>query len=215
VVEEKVLDTGAKKVGIKVTSKVSPSLTISNGEQCDPGGLVNALTKWIDLRVTRRDRSRLADGSWSVVIVERRRRKRASGILWEEQLSIPNDGVLCPAHILFVVPKNATPEQTLEIRMRCQKVLDRIKNGENFGEMALLYSQDPSSKDGGDLGFFKRGELLPPLERVALGLKGSEVSGIVERVRFHLIKLIDRKSRPFPLRSEGESRSRLSGVGVR
>ena len=99
-----------------------------------------------------------------------------------------------PAHILFVVPKNATPEQTLEIRMRCQKVLDRIKNGENFGEMALLYSQDPSSKDGGDLGFFKKGELLPPLERAALRLKVGEVSGIVRtEFGFHLIKLIDRK----------------------
>jgi parvulin-like peptidyl-prolyl isomerase len=105
-----------------------------------------------------------------------------------------------PAHILFVVPRNATSEQTLEIRMRCQKVLDRIKSGENFGEMALLYSQDPSAKGGGDLGFFKRGELLPPLERAALGLKVGEVSGIVRTdFGFHLIKLLDRKGgHPLP-----------------
>jgi parvulin-like peptidyl-prolyl isomerase len=105
-----------------------------------------------------------------------------------------------PAHILFVVPKNAAAEQTLEIRMRCQKVLDRIKNGENFAEMALLYSEDPSSKGGGDLGFFKKGELLPPLEKAALGLKVGEVSGVVRTdFGFHLIKLIDRKGgHPLP-----------------
>ena len=37
--------------------------------------------------------------------------------------------------------------------------------------MAILYSEDASAKDRGDLGFFKRGELIPGFEKEALGLK--------------------------------------------
>ena len=73
-------------------------------------------------------------------------------------------------------------------------VLDKIKAGEDFGEMALLYSQDASSKDRGDLGFFKKGELLPALEREALRLQVGEISRIVRTdFGFHIIKLIDKK----------------------
>ena len=99
-----------------------------------------------------------------------------------------------PSHILFVVPKEATPEEIREIRKKCQKVLEKIKGGEDFGEMALLYSEDASNKDRGDLGYFKKGELLPAFEREALRLKVGEVSGIVRTdFGFHIIKLLDRK----------------------
>ncbi len=99
-----------------------------------------------------------------------------------------------PAHILFRVPKEATPDKVREIRKKCVKALERIKTGEDFGEMALLYSEDASAKDRGDLGFFKRGELLPVFEREALRLKVGEVSGIVRTdFGFHVVKLLDRK----------------------
>ena len=60
--------------------------------------------------------------------------------------------------------------------------------------MALLYSEDISAKDQGDLGYFKRGELLPELEKEALRLQVGEVSGIIRtNLGFHIIKLLDRK----------------------
>jgi peptidyl-prolyl cis-trans isomerase SurA len=99
-----------------------------------------------------------------------------------------------PRHILFVVPKGATPEQVQEAKKRCQKALERIYKGEDFGEMALLYSEDISAKDRGDLGYFKKGELLPAFEREALRLKPGEVSGIVRTdYGFHIIKLVERR----------------------
>ncbi len=99
-----------------------------------------------------------------------------------------------PSHILFYIPKEATPEQIQEIRNKCQKVLEKIKKGEDFGEMAILYSEDVSAKDRGDLGYFKRGELIPIFEREALRLKVGEMSGIVRtEFGFHVIKLLDRK----------------------
>jgi len=99
-----------------------------------------------------------------------------------------------PSHILFVVSKEAKSEEVREIRGKCQKVLERIKAGEDFGEMAILYSEDTSSKDKGDLGYFKKGELLPAIEKEALRLKIGEVGGIVRtEFGFHIIKLLDRK----------------------
>lgn len=99
-----------------------------------------------------------------------------------------------PAHILFRTPPGASPEELREIRNKCESVLARIKKGEDFGEMAFVYSEDASAKDRGDLGFFKKGELLPQIEKEALRLQVGEVSGVVRSdLGFHIIKLLDRK----------------------
>jgi peptidyl-prolyl cis-trans isomerase SurA len=100
-----------------------------------------------------------------------------------------------PAHIFFPVPKEATPEQIREIRKRSLRVLERIKEGEGFAKMAMEYSEDPSSRaEGGDLGYFKKGELLPILEKEAMELRVGEVSGTVRtELGFHILKLLDRK----------------------
>jgi parvulin-like peptidyl-prolyl isomerase len=206
-VEEKVLDYEAKKAGIKVTNKEVESIIDDikrrgNATQEDlekalakDGLTYGAYKKEIERQLTRR---RLVQ--WSIKVEPKANEKALREFYEKNSAQYRTVESYRPAHILFVVPRNATSEQTLEIRMRCQKVLDRIKSGENFGEMALLYSQDPSAKGGGDLGFFKRGELLPPLERAALGLKVGEVSGIVRTdFGFHLIKLLDRKGgHPLP-----------------
>jgi peptidyl-prolyl cis-trans isomerase SurA len=98
------------------------------------------------------------------------------------------------AHILFHVQKEATPEEIREIRKKSQTVLEKIRGGADFAEMAILYSDDTSAKDGGDLGYFKRGDLLPSFEKEALRLQAGEVSGIVRtEFGFHIIKLTDRK----------------------
>jgi peptidyl-prolyl cis-trans isomerase SurA len=111
-----------------------------------------------------------------------------------------------PAHILFRVPKGATPDGVQGVRKKCAMVLEKIKAGEDFGEMALLYSEDPSAKDRGDLGSFKRGELLPVIEREALRLNVGQVSGIVKTdYGFHIIKLLDRKGgTPLPFEDAKE-----------
>jgi parvulin-like peptidyl-prolyl isomerase len=93
------------------------------------------------------------------------------------------------------MPQEATPEQIQGIRKKCQKVLERIKGGEDFAKMAMAYSEDLSSrKEGGDLGYFRKGELLPALEKEAMRLQVGEVSGIVRtELGFHILKIIDRK----------------------
>jgi len=115
-----------------------------------------------------------------------------------------------PAHILFRVPKEATPEEIREIRKKCQGVLEKIKRGEDFREMALLYSGDPSAIDGGELGYVRRGELLPAFEKEVLRLQVGEVGGILKtEFGFHIVKLLDRKG-GIPVSFE-EIRERVEG----
>ena len=110
-------------------------------------------------------------------------------------------------HIQFGAPRGASPEKIREARKKCQTVLDKIKRGEDFGEMALLYSEDPSAKDRGDLGYFKKGELLPRFEQEALRLKVGQVSEIIQtEFGFHILKLLDRKGGdPVPYEEVKES----------
>ncbi len=72
---------------------------------------------------------------------------------------------------------------------------DRFAKGDDFSTLAVLYSEDPgSSKQGGELGMFKRGEMRPEFEAAAFKLKPGEVSEIVETEDgFHLIQMIERR----------------------
>ncbi len=81
-------------------------------------------------------------------------------------------------------------------------IRERIVNGENFAELAQLYSEDlGSGKLGGEIGFMKKGDLVPPYETAALKLKPDELSGIVEsEFGYHLIQLIARRGNEYSTR---------------
>lgn len=83
-----------------------------------------------------------------------------------------------------------------------QNMLDlkkRIENGEDFGQLAKKYSMDPgSAANGGELGFFKRGELAPEFEAAALSMKPGEISRPVEtQFGYHIIQLIERRGNTY------------------
>lgn len=76
-----------------------------------------------------------------------------------------------------------------------QDLAQRIKNGEDFSELATKYSADvESAKRGGDLGFARRGTFVPEFESTAFSLKPNEVSDIIETdFGFHILKLDERR----------------------
>ncbi len=90
-------------------------------------------------------------------------------------------------------------EQKLQVRKRLMNIRERILNGEEFGALAKEFSMDPgSASSGGNLGFFKRGELAPEFEATAMSLKPGELSMPVETdFGFHLIQLIERRGNSF------------------
>ena len=78
-----------------------------------------------------------------------------------------------------------------------------ILNGKaDFADLAKEYSEDPGSgAQGGDLGFFRRGELAPEYESTALGLRQGEISDPVEtQFGFHMIQLLEIKGSTYNTR---------------
>ncbi len=77
---------------------------------------------------------------------------------------------------------------------KIEMIQQKLNKGEDFGKLAKAYSEGPSARRGGTLGYFKRGQMLKPIENAAFALNVGEVSGIIEtRVGYHLIKVIDKK----------------------
>ena len=68
-------------------------------------------------------------------------------------------------------------------------VLERLKKGEKFGNVARAVSRCPSSKRGGDLGTFTRGKMVKEFENAAFTLDKGEISGVVKtKFGCHIIK---------------------------
>ena len=97
------------------------------------------------------------------------------------------------AHI-FVKPKFDETAKA-EARKNMQSLLDSLKAGVKFEELAKRHSQDPgSAAQGGDLGFVRRGLFVKEFETAAFALKEQELSGIVEtEFGIHVIQLLERR----------------------
>lgn len=68
-------------------------------------------------------------------------------------------------------------------------LLKKIQDGKSFEELAKDFSLCPSSAQGGHLGEFPKGRMVPSFEKALLSLEENEVSGIVRtQFGFHLIK---------------------------
>lgn len=98
------------------------------------------------------------------------------------------------AHILLRAPESASPEQIQKLRVKAEQVLDRLRKGDDFGQLAASYSDAPDGMKGGDLGW-RPIDRLPAIFAEASGrLKVGEVSPILRSSNgFHLVKLLDKR----------------------
>jgi len=108
------------------------------------------------------------------------------------------------AHILVPLEEGASAEQEASAREEAGRILSEIKNGASFEAMAREYSRDPSSAaDGGRLGTFHEGELIPELEKAAASLEPGEVTGPIRTAAgYHILKLLSKKLTEPPSFSE-------------
>ncbi len=84
------------------------------------------------------------------------------------------------SHILIRVPKDASEEIKKEKRLQLDAAITRIKNGEKFSDVAKDVSEDPTSgANGGDLGSFPRGMMVPEFEAAAFSLEQDKLSDII------------------------------------
>ncbi len=78
---------------------------------------------------------------------------------------------------------------------KAKEVLQKVKDGENFNDLALQYSEDPSAKENkGDLGYFRKGDMVPEFESAAFALQTGQISNLVKTdYGYHIIKMEDKK----------------------
>lgn len=96
-----------------------------------------------------------------------------------------------------------------------QEVEKKLKDGEDFAKLAKEYSQDGSAQSGGDLGYFKSGQMVAEFEEAAQKLKVGEISDPVKtQYGYHIIKLTDKKEVPSfdKMKDELEQEVKLSKI---
>lgn len=93
--------------------------------------------------------------------------------------------------IFFAAPPDES--QRADIEAKAEAVMQRIRGGEDFADLARMLSEDRSGKFGGDLGYISKGSILEEIEDMALSLKTGEVSRpFWGPAGLHIIKLEDR-----------------------
>lgn len=99
------------------------------------------------------------------------------------------------SHILLGVDEKATAEEKKAAREKAEKLRKELAGGADFAALAKGSSTCPSSQQGGDLGYFGKGQMVPAFEKAAFELKPGEISDVVEtQFGFHIIKLTDKKA---------------------
>jgi parvulin-like peptidyl-prolyl isomerase len=98
-------------------------------------------------------------------------------------------------HILIKATDQDTNEARQEALELAKRLLAELRAGADFAQLAREYSQCPSAPNGGDLGFFSRGQMVTEFEDTAFRLKVGEISDVVQtRFGYHIIKLEGRKA---------------------
>jgi len=99
-------------------------------------------------------------------------------------------------HILLQIPSAADEETAAKIRGRAEDIAIEMKDAsdEAFATRAREVSQGPSSSRGGDLGWFKKGAMLPAFEKAVFAMQAGETSSAVEtKFGLHIIRLVARR----------------------
>lgn len=103
--------------------------------------------------------------------------------------------------IRFQILKQKTAEKlqndesiNAQAKAKAEDVLKQVQAGGDFAELAKKNSQDSSAANGGDLGFFGKGQMVPEFEKAAFELQPGQTSGIVKtKYGYHIIKVTNKK----------------------
>ncbi len=144
--------------------------------------------------------------------IARRLRRAEDQELQQALLSREVQGRVTEAAVRARYDQNAGNQQAdEEVRARhilvateteARQILTELQNGGDFAALARSKSQDPGSRDGGDLGFFKQGDMVPEFAAAAFALQAGQLSPAPVRSPFgwHVIKVEERRratARPF------------------
>jgi peptidyl-prolyl cis-trans isomerase SurA len=97
------------------------------------------------------------------------------------------------SHILILVDENASAEDTLKAYKKMEDISKRAIAGENFDDLAVQFSEDPSAKENkGDLSYFTAFRMVYPFENAAYKTPKGKISKIIRtRFGYHILKITD------------------------
>ncbi|MDQ6988637.1 MAG: peptidylprolyl isomerase [Mariprofundaceae bacterium] len=153
-----------------------------------PGAVAGAFTQVFELKVgaiTQVIRS--ASGFHVLKVTDERMRK--------PQNTQPYDEIHA-RHILLKIPESADLASQLKIRERAEKIAQEMQGVSDaaFAVRAKELSQGPSASRGGDLGWFKRGQMVPAFEDIAFPMQAGDTSAVVNtQFGLHVIRLVEKR----------------------
>jgi peptidyl-prolyl cis-trans isomerase D len=132
----------------------------------------------------------------------------------ERQDDLREPEQLCASHIEVKVkaaPDAKEGHDEAEARKIAQGLLDKVKAGGDFAELARKHSEDAgTASGGGDLRCFGRGSMPPEFDEAAFGMKAGETSELVKSSRgFHIIRVASYQEERVPALSQVKERIRL------
>lgn len=83
--------------------------------------------------------------------------------------------------IFLALPESATAGDADALRSEAEALRADLLGGADFKELAIRYSDGPEAKDGGDIGYFADGELMPELDRAVSAMKAGDISPVIEQ----------------------------------
>lgn len=99
------------------------------------------------------------------------------------------------SHILIGTDSETSADDRKKAREKAEKLRKELDGGADFAAVAKENSTCPSGQQGGDLGFFSKGQMVPAFEAVAFAIKPGVVSDVVEtQFGYHIIKVTEKKA---------------------
>lgn len=101
------------------------------------------------------------------------------------------------SHILIKVDYESVPRDTLVAYNKLNSIRERAVKGEDFTQLAKIYSEEPGAKEsGGNLGYFSVFNMVYPFENAAYNTKVGEISKIIRTsFGYHILKVNDRRAK--------------------
>lgn len=190
-IERKLQLQAAKARSIDVTDqevKQAVAQLKQQGEQIDPNDPTNVkrvreqliLLRVVDIEV--RNSVMVADPEMKRYYNEHR-----------DRFALPEEYTLSQ-----ILVKPASPDDLAQAKGKVKAIVDLLKRGESFEDLALRFSDGLNASRGGRLGLVRQGELLPAIERGVANLVPGGISDVIESSEgFHLVRLEDKKPKQF------------------
>ena len=179
------------------------------------GAYVDFLDRYIDFRLKVRYARELGFESDSAIVseIDSYRKQLARPYLLEKEIIDPilmdlyekQQEMVDASHILLRLTPDATPDDTMAVYSRMEMIIDSLKQGEDFGDLAFRNSDDPSARSNrrgakGRLGYFEAGQMVKPFEDAAYATPVDTVSTIFRtRFGYHVLFVHDRRASETPV----------------